>query len=104
MSENYSVAIQYKNELGYIEYDAEKKAATVVLDEEEARRAVEAYLSEKHEIGVPHDTLCDFSKELIDPIADVESFKTALTRLWEATEVHVDWSRPVAYVKEHRRY
>ena len=23
----------------------------------------------------------------------------ALTRLWEVTDVHVDWSRPVDYVK-----
>ena len=104
MSTNYSVAIQYKKELGYIEYDAKERTATVVLDDAKGRRAVEAYLGEKHEIGVPHETLRDFSKELIDPVADVESFKTALTRLWEATDVHVDWSRPVEYVKEHRKY
>lgn len=104
MSTNYSVAIQYKKELGYIEYDAKERTATVVLDDAKGRRAVEAYLGEKHEIGVPHETLRDFSKEIIDPVADVESFKTALTRLWEATDVHVDWSRPVEYVKEHRRY
>lgn len=104
MSTNYSVAIQYKKELGYIEYDAKERTATVVLDDAKGRRAVEAYLGEKHEIGVPHETLRDFSKELIDPVADVESFKTALTRLWEATDVHVDWSRPVDYVKEHRKY
>ena len=104
MSTNYSVAIQYKKELGYIEYDAKERTATVVLDDAKGRRAVEAYLGEKQEIGVPHETLRDFSKELIDPVADVESFKTALTRLWEATDVHVDWSRPVEYVKEHRRY
>ena len=104
MSTNYSVAIQYKKELGYIEYDAKERTATVVLDDAKGRRAVEAYLGEKHEIGMPHETLRDFSKELIDPVADVESFKTALTRLWEATDVHVDWSRPVEYVKEHRRY
>jgi len=104
VSTNYSVAIQYKKELGYIEYDAKERTATVVLDDAKGRRAVEAYLGEKHEIGVPHETLRDFSKELIDPVADVESFKTALTRLWEATDVHVDWSRPVEYVKEHRRY
>ena len=53
---------------------------------------------------MPHENLRDFSKEMIDPTADVESFKTALTRLWEATDVHVDWSRPVDYVKEHRKY
>ena len=51
MSTTYSVAIQYKKDLGYIEYDAEKKAATVVLDDEDGRRAVEKYLAEKHEIG-----------------------------------------------------
>ena len=104
MAEAYSVAIQYKNELGYVEYDAEKKTIAVVLDEAEARAAVEAYLGKTHEIAIPHETLRDFQKTQIDPKADVESFKIALTRLWEATDVHVDWSRPVDYVKAHRRY
>ena len=104
MSTTYSVAIQYKKELGYIENHAEKQTASVVLDDAEGRGADESYLAEKHEIGEPHESLHDFSKEMIDPTADVESFKTALTRLWEATDVHVDWSRPVDYVKEHRTY
>ena len=29
----------------------------------------------------------------------METLQLALTRLWEATDVHVDWSRPVDYVK-----
>ena len=53
---------------------------------------------------VPHETLMDFTPEEIDPLADVESFKLALTRLWNETKVHVDWSRPVDYVKAHPSY
>jgi len=104
VSITYSVAIQYKKELGYIEYDAKKKVTLVVLDDEIKRRAVEGYLEKTHEIGVPYENLRDFRKKSINPTADVESFKIALTRLWEATDVHVDWSRPVDYVKEHRHY
>ena len=46
----------------------------------------------------------DFTQETIDPQGDRASFELALTRLWEATQVHVDWSRPVEYVKTHPRY
>ena len=46
----------------------------------------------------------DFTPEEIDPLADVKSFKLALTRLWNETKVHVDWSRPVDYVKAHSSY
>ena len=46
----------------------------------------------------------DFTTEKIDPLANEESLKLALTRLWNATKVHVDWSRPVDYVKAHPHY
>ena len=39
-----------------------------------------------------------FADAVVDP-DDVETLQLALTRLWEATDVHVDWSRPVDYVK-----
>ena len=41
----------------------------------------------------------DFTTITINPLDDVETLQLALTRLWEATDVHVDWSRPVDYVK-----
>jgi len=104
MAENYSVAISYKGDLGYIEYDAEKKAATVVLANEEGKKKTEEYLGTVHKISVPHETLMDFTPEDVDPQADVESLKLAITRLWNATGVHVDWSRPVDYVKAHPHY
>ena len=46
----------------------------------------------------------DFTPKTVDPQADEESFKLAITRLWNKTKVHVDWSRPVDYVKAHPRY
>ena len=104
MEENYSVAISYKDNLGYIEYDAENKKAVVVLAENEGKQKIEDFLSKIHEIEIPHETLLDFTAEKINPIADVKSFQIALTKLWEETGVHVDWSRPVDYVKLHPHY
>ena len=104
MEENFSVAISYGENLGYVEYDDAQKKVIVVLADEEGKRKAENFLSTIHEIKIPHETLLDFTAEKIDPQADVESLKIALTRLWEATGVHVDWSRPVDYVKAHPHY
>lgn len=101
---NYSVAVSFKNALGYIEYDDQNKTASVVLDNEEGRALAEKFLHTIHEILIPHETLLDFTRESIDPLASVENFKVALTKLWEATGIHVDWSRPVEYVKLHPHY
>ena len=104
MNQNFSVAISYGEDLGYVEYDAENKKVIVVLANEEGKLRAEKFLSTTHEIKIPHETLLDFTAEQINPQADVESLKIALTRLWENTGVHVDWSRPVDYVKTHPHY
>ena len=102
MTENFSVAISYGEDLGYVEFDNGK--INVVLGNEVGKRKAEEFLAQLHEIQIPHETLLDFTEEKINPQADVESLKLALTRLWEATGVHVDWSRPVEYVKLHPHY
>lgn len=104
MDEKFSVAISYGENLGYVEYDDTQKKIIVVLGDEEGKRKAEDFLTKIHEIKIPHETLLDFTSEKINPQADVESLKIALTRLWEATGVHVDWSRPVEYVKLHPHY
>lgn len=104
MDEKFSVAISYNESLGYVEYDDTQRKVNVVLADEEGKRKAEEFLTTNHEIKIPHDTLLDFTAEQINPKADVESLKIALTRLWEATGVHVDWSRPVDYVKLHPHY
>ena len=83
MSDTYSVAISYGDVLGWIDYDAASRSATVNLS---------------------HETLMDFTKENVTPLADRGSFELALTRLWNETNVQVDWSRPVDYVKAHPHY
>ncbi len=102
MTENFSVAISYGENLGYVEYDGGK--INVVLDNETGRRKAEEFLAQEHEIKIPHETLLDFTAEKINPQASVEDLKLALTRLWEVTGVHVDWSRPVEFVKLHPHY
>lgn len=98
------MAISFKNDLGYIEYDDENKNASVVLANDEGRALAEKFLHTIHEILIPHETLLDFTREAIDPLANVGNFKVALTKLWEETGIHVDWSRPVEYVKLHPHY
>ena len=104
MSDTYSVAISYGDVLGWIDYDASVRSATVNLADEKGRTAVETFLAADHEVEVPHKTLMDFTKETVTPLSDCERFKLALTRLWNETDVHVDWSRPVDYVKAHPHY
>ena len=104
MSETYSVAVSYGDVLGWIDYDGAAQSAAVYLADEKGRAAVENFLAAAHEVEVPHETLMDFTKETVTPLADRETFELALTRLWNETGVQVDWSRPVDYVKAHPHY
>ena len=97
----FSVAVHYGDALGYIEYDGDAKKVVVTLPDEEGKKKAEEYLATTHEIAVPNLTLMDFETKTIDPTADVRSFQIAMTRIWEETEVYVDWSRPVAFVKKY---
>ena len=99
MENNYSVAISCHSDLGYIEYTADTKSANIVLANEVAKQKVEEFLNTPLTLQVPHETLHDFTTITINPLDDVETLQLALTRLWEVTDVHVDWSRPVDYVK-----
>ena len=102
--ENFSVAISYKGSLGWVEYDETTKKVLVTLGDEDGRKLAEEFLTTPHEIKIPHETLLDFTTENIDPNLSADNLKIVLTRLWETTGVHVDWSRPVDYVKLHRHY
>ena len=104
MEHTYSVAVSYGKDVGWISYDEDAKKAEVHLANEEGRKKAEDFLRQPLTLDVPHETLMDFTQETIDPQRDRASFELALTRLWEATQVHVDWSRPVEYVKTHPRY
>ena len=101
MDKIQSVAISSRGTNGWVEYDTEAKSVQVFLADEIGKKDAEKFLSENHKIRVPHETLLDFTEEDINPLADVKSFQLTLTRMWDATGVHVDWSRPVDYVKEH---
>lgn len=105
MSDNiYSVAVSCRDSIGWIEFDAAAGTVEIHLDDEKAVADAKEFLTSSHEIRIPHETLRDFSPVTVNPLADVESFQLALTRLWENTEVHVDWSRPVEYVKANPHY
>ncbi len=104
MSENFSVAISFKGSLGWVEYDEAQRKVKVTLGDDEGKALAEKFLTTPHKIKIPHETLLDFTEEIINPNDSAQNLKLVLTRLWEATGVHVDWSRPVEYVKAHPHY
>ena len=95
MTVSYKIGIQYNNEYGIIEYDADEKSANVVLPDEEKKEEVISFLSRTHLIRFLEKAPLDFQETVIDPLENVEQLKIALTRLWQKTKVYVDWSRPV---------
>ncbi|HWR43535.1 hypothetical protein [Sporomusa sp.] len=96
MQENFKVAVQHNNQCGYIEYDEASKTVKVVFDNAATRQIIETYLASEHVIRVAGEGLLDFKDVTVRPAESAEHLKTALTRIWEKTGVHVDWSRPVA--------
>lgn len=102
--ENFSVAISFRGSLGWVEYDEATRKVIVTLGDDTGKALAEKFLTTPHKIKIPHETLLDFTEEDLDPNLSAENLKIVLTRLWEATGVHVDWSRPVDYVKLHPHY
>ena len=86
----FRVAIHYGvNSNGVLSYDTDTKTVTVDLPEQEWIDKVRAYLNEDHAIGL--DT---YERLTVKPLESLDNFKLALTRMWEAIDVQVDWSRP----------
>ena len=47
MEKNFSVAISYGENLGYVEYDETEKKVKVVLGDEEGKKKAEEFLSRR---------------------------------------------------------
>lgn len=93
---NFAVTLNYQCHYGCVEYNEETKTASVKLAVSEAKAAVEKFLSEPLTLDVPQgETIRDFVTKTLEPLADLASFKVALTRLWGKTGVRVEWSMPV---------
>ena len=61
--------------------------------EQEWADKVLAYLNDEH--AIEHATGLDTYERLtVKPLESLDNFKLALTRMWEAIDVQVDWSRP----------
>ena len=90
----FRVAIQYGiNSNGFLSYDTETKTVSVDLPEQEWADKVIAYLNGEH--AIEHATGLDTYERLnVKPLESLDNLKLALTRMWEAIDVQVDWSRP----------
>ena len=90
----FRVAIHYGvNSNGFLAYDTDTKIVTIDLPEQEWIDKVHAYLNEEHTIenATGLDT---YERVQVKPLESLENFKLALTRMWVAIDVQVDWSRP----------
>lgn len=90
----FRVAIHYGvNSNGFLSYDTETKTVSVDLPEQEWVDKVIAYLNNEH--AIEHATGLDTYERLtVKPLESLDNLKLALTRMWEAIDVQVDWSRP----------
>lgn len=90
----FRVAIHYGvNSNGFLSYDTDTKTVSVDLPEQEWVDKVLAYLNAEHVIQ--HATGLDtYEQRNVKPLDSLDNLKLALTRMWEATDVQVDWSRP----------
>ena len=95
MPNTFQVAIHFDKSYGRIEYDPQTKAVQVILDNPVKRKQVEEFLAQPRNLYHSRTTLQDFEVLEIKPLDSLENIKLALTKLWENTEVYVDWSRPV---------
>jgi len=78
---------------GFLSYDTEAKTVSVDLPEQEWVDKVIAYLNDEH--AIEHATGLDTYERLtVKPLESLDNLKLALTRMWEAIDVQVDWSRP----------
>ena len=91
----YRVAISFGNDLGYVEFNEASHALSVVLPNEEKRQATEAFLAQQHTLKLPPESLTEFVEVTLLASESKENFQRILGYLWQATGVHVDWSRPV---------
>ena len=92
----FRVAIHYGvNSNGFLAYDTDTKTVTIDLPEQEWIDKVHAYLNEEHTIenATGLDT---YERVQVKPLESLENFKLALTRMWVAIDVQVDWSRPAS--------
>ena len=99
----FRVAIHYGiNSNGFLTYDTEAKTVSVELPEQEWADKVIAYLNDEH--AIEHATGLDTYERLnVKPLESLDNLKLALTRMWEAIDVQVDWSRPVLIRLQYRR-
>lgn len=95
MNQVFRVAVHYESDNGYIQYDPATKTAAIELANPGKCREVMEYLTSTKTLRAARHTLVDFEEWQAIPTESLEYFKVALSRLWETTGVHIDWSRPV---------
>ncbi len=91
------VALDYKNQDGYAFYDEKDKTIEIVLEDAAKRLEVISFLEQTQVIAVPGEKCNEpYIKRNVEAKNSREDFELALSRLWEKTEVLVQWSRRIA--------
>ena len=97
----FAVTLNFNCNYGYIVYDLESKKASVMLAAQDAKNKIEEYLKKPVTMDIALGaTIRDFKTVTVNPLESVETFKAAMTRLWNSTGVRVEWSMPPG-IAEH---
>jgi hypothetical protein len=93
--EKFTVTLDYLGRYGFMEYDPETKKVTISLNLPDKEAAIQKFLDAPVTLSIPNgETIRDFATIVVNPLEDVKSFKLAITKLWSATGVRVEWSMP----------
>lgn len=100
MPELYKVTFNVGSTYGYIAYDQAEKSVSVHYPDQATVATIQKWLSEEHEINTPDKggSTTDFSPKRYLAARSLHDFETVLTRIWQHTGIHIDWSLPSEYI------
>lgn len=92
------VSIHHSGEYGWVEYEPSNKEVMVTHPNEEIASRVRQYLKRDREIAVvdpnlPEGAVGGKRHMVVTPLSSSENLDMALTEMYHAIDVHVDWSK-----------
>lgn len=94
-SDWFKVSIRFENDYGFVGFNPANKNIDVQLNDGAKRAEVENYLQHEQDIPINNGSVENFTHRTLLASSGLAEFKAVLTRLWGATGVEVEWSRPV---------
>lgn len=88
------ITISHGGKYGSIAFDPVNKSVAIVLEDSAVKSIILNYLQKEHIINTPDQSATKFSNKKYYAFDSLDSFNVVMSRMWENTGVHVDWSIP----------